>query len=471
MGLYNTTSSIYSSASGVYNTANGTGSVAFGKSNYTSGNYSVGVGTNNNSTALRASALGLANTASGYYSTASGYYSHSVGLKSSSFGAINNSYGPFSTTIGYQNTTSLYQGYYSPGSGWGASAFGYKNYAQASQTSAFGHKNHANHRQASAFGSQNTASHYYAVAFGVENTASGYASTVFGVWSSASGHYATGIGNTAVARCDRTVVLGGPILTRGDVNDIDLNYKQLIVQNFSGTNNVIMTQNIDLTAVADIWLPMPDGTSFYCDEVGVIISHADTVASQPTVHFGFGTQKNEIVHIQFSTVPASGHWNITIFGRSTDDLLSSSSASDIQAALNYAANGGDSHQLKGRFIVTGNYTSGFSVEYRGDFQDTQYSNLSATANGLYDSNPTAVTINVTESQAGGPTITPAGLLAAVSTSGLAAVNARYRATSLLDYNGHKVISAGVTVGAGATSLVGRFYWKGILVEDSQASAH
>jgi translation initiation factor 2 gamma subunit (eIF-2gamma) len=57
-------------------------------------------------------------------------------------------------------------------------------------------------------------------------------------------------------------------------------------------------------------------------------------------------------------------------------------------------------------------------------------------------------------------------LAAVATTNLTDFNKRQRYTSLLDYDGHTVLTATIAAGATATALRGRFYWKGILVEDT-----
>ena len=61
--------------------------------------------------------------------------------------------------------------------------------------------------------------------------------------------------------------------------------------------------------------------------------------------------------------------------------------------------------------------------------------------------------------------TPAKLLAATITTTAAAVYDRHRFQTLLSAAGEVTLSAGVTIAATATTLTGRFYWKGLLVED------
>lgn len=57
------------------------------------------------------------------------------------------------------------------------------------------------------------------------------------------------------------------------------------------------------------------------------------------------------------------------------------------------------------------------------------------------------------------------LLAATITTGLTAAGGRHRFTTLLDASGLTSLTAGVTIAAVATTLLGRFYWLGMLVED------
>jgi hypothetical protein len=61
--------------------------------------------------------------------------------------------------------------------------------------------------------------------------------------------------------------------------------------------------------------------------------------------------------------------------------------------------------------------------------------------------------------------TPAKQLAATATTLLTAAAKRDKWTPLVPQDGETSLSAGVTVGANAGTMEGRFYWKGLLVED------
>lgn len=65
----------------------------------------------------------------------------------------------------------------------------------------------------------------------------------------------------------------------------------------------------------------------------------------------------------------------------------------------------------------------------------------------------------------GWTGTEAGLKAAAVTTALTAAFTRERYTTLLTAAGQTSLTAGVTSAASATTMLGRFYWKGMLVED------
>ncbi len=97
-------------------------------------------------------AIGGSNSAADQYCTVVGYSSSGDGSRSTSVGYGNEADNINSSAIGYQNTANNYGEGEDVGTGWGASAIGYRNQAQASQSSAFGHKNNALSRQSSAFG-------------------------------------------------------------------------------------------------------------------------------------------------------------------------------------------------------------------------------------------------------------------------------------------------------------------------------
>ena len=58
------------------------------------------------------------------------------------------------------------------------------------------------------------------------------------------------------------------------------------VWKLSGAQAVVTSQPVSLTAVSDKTITIPTGVTFFPEEVGVIVTDADTVTVQPTVRFG-----------------------------------------------------------------------------------------------------------------------------------------------------------------------------------------
>lgn len=209
-------------------------------------------------------------------------------------------------------------------------------------------------------GKGNTVTGTAAIAFGIQNEVSGDAAIGLGNWNTADGNYgiaigynntATGVvslalGQAAVTRIQRTTNICPPIINRKDDGENSL----IAWESYCGVDVVVMSKEVDLKVVTDQTLTLYSGCHFFVNEVGVIVTEADTVSGQPSVRAG---------------------WTGTL----------------------------------------------------------------------------------------------AGLLGAVATSGLTAAYHRQRFTSILTAAGITSLTMGVTAGATATSMLGRFYWKGLLVED------
>ncbi|HEC61427.1 hypothetical protein LCGC14_0705780 [marine sediment metagenome] len=209
-------------------------------------------------------------------------------------------------------------------------------------------------------GKLNTVTGTAAIAFGISNTVTGDAAIGLGNWNTADGNYglaigynniATGVvslalGQAAVTRIQRTTNICPPIINRKD----DGESSAIAWESFCGVEVVIMSKEIDLEAVADQTINLYSGCRFFVNEVGLIVTSANTVTDQPTVRAGY-------------------------------------------------------------------------------------------------------------------TGTLAGLLAAVQTTGLTAAGHRQRFTTMVTSAGQTTLTAGVTVVATATTMLGRFYWKGLLVEN------
>lgn len=274
--------------------------------------------------------------ASGINSSAAGYGNTALALNAAAFGYNNSANGYNSATFGVRNSASNY----------GGCAFGYGCNAGGTHASAFGNSSQANGVNSSAFGYQNATGvgGQNNSAFGCYNTSDADNSSAFGYGNTASGVGSSAFGYKGNARIAKTTNIGGPIISRKDAGEADF------FQAFGGVEVVLTGSITDLKTAQDGIISMPLGCSFYPNEVGVIITSADTVGAQPTVRFGNDTD-------------------------------------------------------------------------------------------------------------------PAFLLAATATTALTAVKDRQRFQTLLSSNGQTVITAGVTVGATATTLNGRFYFKGLLIED------
>lgn len=209
-----------------------------------------------------------------------------------------------------------------------------------------GRDNQATGSSAMAFGNASVATATGSLVVGRSGNVSGVNALGLGYSVVASAHESAALGYRAVARVQKTVNVGGAIIQRKDDGEAAGD----ALHSFPGVEVVLMSKEVDLKVVADQTLTLASGCHFFADEVGLLITSANTVSGQPTIRAG---------------------WTGTL----------------------------------------------------------------------------------------------AGLLAAVQTTGLDAGHDRQRFASMLDSGGKTSLTAGVTVAATATTLLGRFYWKGLLVED------
>jgi len=227
---------------------------------------------------------------------------------------------------------------------WGASAFGYRNLAESSQSVAFGHKNYASDYDASALGSENEATGEDSTAVGSNNTATGYGSIAAGYSNGAYGDYSTAVGSrnevgsysTAIgysnsagglgctcigsgndtfmasgaiafgvaneAYGERSIVIGTDNGAYG-INSVAIGYEavareddtvviaQPIVNQYKNNDNsfgvsvVIMSKSRSLLETCQESVTV--NGKFYIEEVGVIIDSYNAVTVQPTINFGY----------------------------------------------------------------------------------------------------------------------------------------------------------------------------------------
>ncbi len=582
---------VRSIAVGILNTTSGNyGSTAFGYSNTVSGYSAVALGNYNSSSSGYATTMGMYNTASAFSTSAAGYGNSASGERSSAFGYENNVYDEYASAFGNENYSSAEFasafGFSNTASGYQSSAFGYQNTTSGANSSAFGWNNNAHTQYAVAVGYGNVSQYSAnAMAFGISNASGGDASLAVGYSNTASGDYASAIGYISQAVATSATAVGFESYAAGAGStaigyqalaniDYTVNTNAIITRKdngessgtefkvYSGVTNVIMSKDVDLTAVADQTVALPSGCSFYPDEVGVIVTSAAGVTGQPTIRFGDETPSYpSIVNVQEVSAAVGSQvttgniaWtNPTTAGNLLIATLINSQGYSPTApsgwtliASNTTGNENvwmwsipDSPSRSGTetFTLGGIGVWGFGwltlSEWSGvgTVDQTANNNSNGVLGTVADSGTTATTTYANElwfavlqgsaptafaSPTNGFTILDQGtagsisgailyllpgatgaanvsadmtwggdnqwsgaiatfapqagptyddLLTAGATTGLTTAKNRQKFTTLNNYNGHTLLTAGVTAGASADSMLGRFYWKGILVED------
>ena len=273
-------------AVGCGNKASGGTSAAMGNENVASGGNSTASGYSNTASGYYGSALGALNTASGDYSTAVGYNNTASGPHSMAVGSGNQATAPVAYAIGYSNTANvvggLAVGYANTASGYYGVAVGYQNTASGMAAAAIGLENSASQQAAIAIGRSNAASGVASVAAGYSNTARGNYSSAIGSNCQASAANSAAFGRNARARIEKTTNICGPQIIRKD----DGEAAGTAFESFCGVEVVLMSKEVDLTAVADQTITLPSGCRFWIDEIGVIATNIAGLTTQPTVRFG-----------------------------------------------------------------------------------------------------------------------------------------------------------------------------------------
>jgi autotransporter adhesin len=182
-------------------------------SSTSTGNGSFACGLLNTANFTFSTAFGYENTAGGNFSSAFGFRNTASSEGSIAFGSLNTADGTYSSAFGYGNNTAQN----------GSSAFGTVNKATGIQSSAFGTFNNASGALSNAFGHNSAARGIYSSALGHFGTASGAGSIALSGWydrdgdgftdgtseaSTASGLSAVAVGAGALARGDRSTVVG-----------------------------------------------------------------------------------------------------------------------------------------------------------------------------------------------------------------------------------------------------------------------
>jgi hypothetical protein len=244
---------------------------------------STAIGAGNQVSSPRGSGIGFKNVSSGGDDiTCVGGFNYGASDFVTAVGFTNSVSGARGSAFGYQNTI---------GAGLSSVAIGRSNFNVYSSSVNVGIMNNAltpgnldnttgaivNDPQTTNWNAVNSS------AFGIANLTSGLRSTALGFKNDASGIGATAVGDRAVARIDNTMNLAGPLIIRKDDGEPIADAFRV----FAGAEVIIMTDEVNLTAVADQTITLPAGCHFWFTECGIILTElTGVIASQPTVRMG-----------------------------------------------------------------------------------------------------------------------------------------------------------------------------------------
>ena len=220
--------------------------VAIGTSAVASGTHAVAIGASNTSSGQSSSALGYLNTVSGWQAVAAGY---NCSVTTSNSIAIGNAAQANTGSGGVAIGTSALSG------GSDVVSIGTSASGTASSTIAIG-----------------------------QATVSGLHSVAIGRLASCSGDYGAAFGKGAINRIGESNNITGLSLIRKDNGEAATDEHLY----FTGSQAIVFSKEIDLKTLADdvSTITIPTGSTFYPDEVGVVVTSADTVTVQPEVSFG-----------------------------------------------------------------------------------------------------------------------------------------------------------------------------------------
>jgi trimeric autotransporter adhesin len=532
-GDENTVSGEGGAALGRNNASGGYGSLAAGYYNSASGEYSSCVGANNYSgSSYNSQAFGCYNTISAY--DLSGNWCTAVGSKNTVFSPDNffenSDYNGKSTACGYNNfVAGCYNtavgannavetmgfvikcsavGFGNTASGyWGASAFGYRNYANDIQCSAFGHKNTANDSGASAFGNGNVASGEESVAFGAYNTASGSCSTACGYYNTASGNHSTACGydNTASASWGASAVGHENTASQNQASAFGHNntasghsssafgfQSSASATNASAFGYICTASAANSTALG--WGAIARCTSTV-NIGGAIINRADNNEGyDPADTFSLYAGVQSVVMSAavdmtqaVGSVIIASEYNSTGTGFQVGDTVHVNSGNNDAILTVSSVDGGGTPTgwtitnpgtgyTSGSNIATSIISSSGGANAAVNISVAQTVELDVPANCLfYPDEVGLITTGTVSSVTGQPHVsfgwsgTNAGLLASTQTTNLTQVGSRKVFTSLLNHDGQTTLTFSVTQAATATTLACRAYFKGILIENTPIS--
>jgi hypothetical protein len=169
-----------------------------------------------------------------------------------------------------------------------------------------------------------------------------YGGIAIGAYASVTGQYSSiAIGEDSINRLSECHVITGMRLTRKD--DGESASSEHV--NYTGSQSTVFSKEIDLKTLADdvATITIPTGATFFVDEIGLIVTLASGVSTQPDVSFGITGNTTSILASTASTKAAAK-------GRDIFTPLSKDGVNSLTASVKTAATG---TTLKGRFYWKG----------------------------------------------------------------------------------------------------------------------
>jgi hypothetical protein len=328
--------------------------------------------------------------------------------------------GDNSSAFGYRNTASGYRsvaiGYLNTASNSRSNAFGYFNTASGTYSSAVGYKSTASDQYSSAVGCKNLAMGRYSSAFGYNSTASGLRSSAVGYTNTASDKYSSAVGYTNTASNTHTSAFG---------------YKNTASGQYSSA-----------------------------------VGYTNTASNTYSSAFGYNSTASGLRSSAVGyTNTASGHYSSAVGYTAIARIVNTTNICGPQIIRKDAG-----ETLAAAFqsfcgVNTVLMWTEVDLKVADDFVITLPAGCHFYPDecGVIVTSATLVTVQPTVRF--GNTGTPAKFLAAAITTTAIVQFDRQRFQTLLSAAGEVTLSAGVTIVATATTMLGRFYMKGLLVED------
>lgn len=171
-----------------------------------------------------------------------------------------------------------------------------------------------------------------------------YGDLAIGAYAVAAGtadNYTITIGADLTNRIGKTHVIGGCSIVLKDNGE----NPNIAIRQYAAQLNTVFTKEIDLKVLLDdtAVLTIPTGASFFVDEIGLIITEADTVTVQPEVSFGITGNTTYLLAQTATTVNAA-------LQRQKFTPLTANGLTSLTASVKAAAT---ATTLKGRFYFKG----------------------------------------------------------------------------------------------------------------------